>query len=69
VEGRDEDNWRQIHEGEGERPLEGKSWGRRHERRRGPTPLLFDSVRVCVEYMYIVGYSLGLGVVLGIGLE
>ena len=26
-------------------------------------------VRVCVEYMYVVGYSLGLGVILGVGLE
>uniref|UniRef100_I1QH45 Uncharacterized protein n=1 Tax=Oryza glaberrima TaxID=4538 RepID=I1QH45_ORYGL len=28
-----------------------------------------EFVRVCVEYVYVVGYSLGLGVVLGVGLE
>jgi len=28
-----------------------------------------EFVRVCVEYVYVVGYSLGLGVVLDIGLE
>ena len=28
-----------------------------------------EFVRGCVEYVYVVGYSLGLGVVLGIGLE
>ncbi len=35
--------------------------------RAGASPL--GRVRVYVEYVYIVGYSLGLGVVLGIGLE
>ena len=37
---------------------------------KGSTTNLDKSiVRVCVKYVYVVGYSLGLGVILGIRLE
>lgn len=42
----------------------------RPERSSTPfVPVFLKTIRVCVEYLYAVGYSLVLGVVLGVGIE